>query len=126
MRLPSLTIAVRLYAVLTALAAIGITLAVVALTQAQRQAELAKEFHSSFIGAQSVQHVNSLIYAVVMESRGVYMSTDTTMAKRYGAGLLKFNDQISDVLKDWNQAIRSDDAAQFEQFSKRIQQFQEF
>jgi methyl-accepting chemotaxis protein len=61
-----------------------------------------------------------------MESRGVYMSTDVAGAKRYGAGLLKFNDQISDVLKDWRQAIRTDDAAQFDAFSKRIQQFQEF
>ena len=126
MKLPSLTIAARLYAVLAVLGALSIALASVALVQAQRQAELAKEFHSSFIGAQNVQFVNSLIYAVVMESRGVYMSTDTATAKRYGAGLLKFNDQITAVVKDWKQAVRSDDAAQFEQFSKRIEQFQQF
>jgi methyl-accepting chemotaxis protein len=126
MRFPSLTIAARLYAIFAILAAVGVALASVAVVQARRQAVLASEFHSSFIGAQSVQRVNSLIYAVVMESRGVYMSTDVAGVKRYGAGLLKFNDQISDVLKDWRQAVRTDDAVQFDGFSKRIQQFQEF
>ena len=35
-----------------------------------------------------------------MESRGVYMSTEPAVVKKYGDGLLKFNDQILAVVKD--------------------------
>jgi methyl-accepting chemotaxis protein len=61
-----------------------------------------------------------------MESRGIYMSPDIATAKKYAAGLLKFNDQIGAVVKDWERVVRADDADQFGQFAKRIAQFQEF
>ncbi|HEY3794346.1 MAG TPA: methyl-accepting chemotaxis protein, partial [Bradyrhizobium sp.] len=62
----------------------------------------------------------------VMESRGVYMSADTTTAKKFGDGLLKFNAQILDVVKSWQSIVQADDAAQFAAFKKRIEQFVEF
>ena len=105
------------------LAAIAVALASVALVQARRQAAMTDEFQTAFIGAQNVQKINSLIYAVVMESRGVYMSPDIPTAKKYGDGLLKFNDQIVKVVNDWKSVVRTDDAAQFDTFSKRIEQF---
>ncbi|MBZ0148669.1 MAG: methyl-accepting chemotaxis protein, partial [Pseudorhodoplanes sp.] len=64
--------------------------------------------------------------AVVMESRGIYMSPDVQTAKKFGAGLLKFNARIGDVVKEWQQRVGPDDAAQFGEFAKRIAQFQEF
>ena len=42
----------------------------------RRHAALTDEFGASFDGAQNVERVNALIYAVVMESRGIYMSPD--------------------------------------------------
>src|SRR5262249_56688306 len=68
----------------------------------------------------------ALIYAVVMESRGIYMSPDVKTAKIYGDGLLAFNDRISQVLKEWRTTVRAEDAALFEPFAGRLQQFQEF
>ena len=35
-----------------------------------------------------------MVYAVVMESRGVYTSSAPADVKKYGDGLLKFNDKI--------------------------------
>jgi methyl-accepting chemotaxis protein len=67
-----------------------------------------------------------LIYAVVMESRGVYMSPDIPTAKKYGEGLLKFNARIEKVVQDWRKNVRADDAAQFEVFAERIAQFIKF
>jgi methyl-accepting chemotaxis protein len=64
--------------------------------------------------------------AVVMESRGVYMSTEAAVVKKYGDGLLKFNDQILAVVKDWESIIQADDAQQFAVFKKRIEQFVDF
>src|SRR5262249_10974064 len=64
--------------------------------------------------------------AVVMESRGVYMSSDLPTVKKYGDGLLKFNDQIEGVVKEWQKIVRGDDAEQFAAFIKRVEQFREF
>src|SRR5439155_15042472 len=73
-----------------------------------------------------VERVNSLVYAVVMESRGVYMSSEAAIVKKYGEGLLKFNDEILGVVRDWASIVRTDDAEQFAVFKKRIEQFVEF
>jgi methyl-accepting chemotaxis protein len=46
--------------------------------------------------------------------------------KKYGDGLLKFNDQIHAVVKDWESIVQADDAQQFAVFKKRIEQFVDF
>ena len=74
----------------------------------------------------NVELVNELIYAVVMESRGIYMSSDIPTAKVYGDGLLVFNDRIGQVVNKWRDAVAADDAALFHEFSERIRQFQDF
>jgi methyl-accepting chemotaxis protein len=76
--------------------------------------------------ALNVERVNSLVYAVVMESRGIYMSTDPAVVKKYGDGLLKFNERILEVVKNWQALVQADDAEQFATFKKRIEQFVDF
>jgi methyl-accepting chemotaxis protein len=92
----------------------------------RRNAELTDAIDTASRAALNVERVNSLVYAVVMESRGVYMSTDPAVVKKYGDGLLKFNDQILAVVKDWQSIVRADDAEQFAVFKKRIEQFIDF
>ena len=70
--------------------------------------------------------MNGLIYAVEMESRGVYMSTDMKTSKVYADGIIKFDKQIAKVVEDWKKSMRGDDAELFAQFSQRIAQFIEF
>jgi methyl-accepting chemotaxis protein len=126
MRIPQFSIAVKLYAIFALLAAVTVSLSVATILNARRQAALVDDFEFAFQGTLNVERINSLIYAVVMESRGIYMSTEIDTAKRYGAGLLKFNDRIGQVTKDWEKVVRSDDAEQFRAFSERVQKFQEF
>jgi methyl-accepting chemotaxis protein len=125
-RLPALSVSTKLYALFALLAALTLALAVTAVVNARRHAALADDFHAAFMGSQNVQHVNSLIYAVVMESRGVYMSPDIPAAKKFGDGLLKFVDQIGAIVQKWQQVVHPNEAAQFEVFAKRIAQFQDF
>jgi hypothetical protein len=104
-RLPALSISTKLYALFALLAALTVALAVTAVVNARRHAALADDFQAAFMGAQNVQKVNSLIYAVVMESRGVYMSPDIPTAKKFGDGLLKFVDQIGKIVKEWHKVV---------------------
>src|SRR2546421_1230329 len=101
-------------------------LAAAAVVNAQRHALLTDEFESAYLGALNVQRVDALIYAVVMESRGIYMSSDVPTARVYGDGLLAFNDRIGALLRDWRRPTRAEDAALFEPFAERLQRFQDF
>lgn len=124
--MPRLSLSAKLYTIFSLLAAATLALALVAVVQSRRNAAMVADFERAFMGAQNVERVNGLIYAVVMESQGVYMSADIASAKRYGDLLLKFNDRIAALVKDWRRAVLPEDVAQFEQFEQRIRQFIEF
>jgi methyl-accepting chemotaxis protein len=125
-RLPSFSIATKLYVIFTLLTTVTLALAAISVSNARRHAAITQQFESAFAGALNVERVNALIYAVVMESRGIYMSPDLASAKVYGDGLLIFNDQIEQVMNEWRHSVQSDDAALFDAFSRRIEQFREF
>src|SRR5215216_4081453 len=125
-RLPHLSIAAKLYGIFALLATATVALAGIAVINARHQAAMTDEYETSLVGTQNVERVNGLIYAVVMESRGIYMSPDIPTAKRYGDLLLKFNERIAKEVQEWRKVVRTDDAEQFEEFSKRIAQFQDF
>ena len=126
MTLSKFSIAAKLYAIFALMATTTIALSVVAVTAARHHAALTDEFESANAGTWNVERVNGLIYAVVMESRGVYMSDDIKTSKIYADGILKFNKQIAKVVVDWKKSVRGDDAELFVQFSKRIAQFIDF
>src|SRR5713226_7596231 len=110
MRLPSLSIAAKLYTIFALLATATIALAGIAVVNARHHAAMTSNYETSLSGTQNVERVDGLIYAVVMESRGVYMSSDIPTAKKYGEGLLKFNARIEKVVQEWRRNVRADDA----------------
>jgi len=126
MKLRNLSIATKLYVIFALLATVTVTLAAVAVVSAGRHVALTKEFESSFVGAENVEHINSLIYAVAMESRGIYMSPDIEAASKFAAGLTRFNDQIGEVIEEWQKSILPEDGAVFAEFVARVKKFQEF
>src|SRR5580704_11088193 len=126
MNLAKLSIAAKLYVIFALLATVMVTLASVAIFNAERHVALTGEFESAFVGAENVERIESLIYAVVMESRGIYMSSDADTVKKYADGLTRFNDQIGSVVQEWQKSARPEDAAVFAEFAARVQKFQEF
>jgi methyl-accepting chemotaxis protein len=121
-----LSLAARLYSIFALFALLTAAIAVLSDYNTRRGSELTHAIETANIAALNVERVNSLVYAVVMESRGVYMSTEPAVVKKYGEGLLKFNDQIQGVVKRWEGIVQADDAEQFATFKKRIEQFIEF
>src|ERR1700744_993756 len=118
-----LSLAAKLYAIFPLFALLTAAIALLSDYNSRRAAELIHAIETANMAALNVERVNSLVYAVVMESRGVYMSTDPAVVKKYGEGLLKFNDNILGVVKRWEGIVQSDDAEQFATFKKRIEQF---
>src|SRR5690348_15993915 len=97
-KLPELSIAAKLYSIFGLLAIVTALIAVISNINNRQNARLSEEVTIAARAAGNIEQVNALIYAVVMESRGIYMSSDLPTVKKYGAGLLKFNDQIAGVV----------------------------
>src|ERR1051326_492538 len=126
--LPELSITAKLYVIFALVAAGVVGLAACAVVNSHRHATLAAKVGTAFQGALNVERVDGLIYAVVMESRGIYMTPPTAMptVQKYADGLLRFNDRIGEVVEEWRHTLAPGDAASFEAFAGRIRQFQDF
>ncbi|MGE0286511.1 MAG: methyl-accepting chemotaxis protein [Bradyrhizobium sp.] len=121
-----LSLAARLYSIFGLFAVLTAAITALSDYNTRRNTELMEAVSTASRAALNVERINSLVYAVVMESRGVYMSTDPAVVKKYGNGLLAFNKRILDVVKNWETLVQADDAEQFAAFKKRVQQFVEF
>jgi hypothetical protein len=108
-----LSLATRLYSIFALFALLTAAIAVLSNYNSSRSTEITEAIERANLAALNVERVNSLVYAVVMESRGVYMSTEPAVVKKFGDGLLKFNDQILAVVKHWESIVQADDAEQF-------------
>jgi len=120
------SLAARLYSIFALFAILTAAITALSDYNTRRNAELMEAVDTASRAALNVERINSLVYAVVMESRGVYMSTDPAVVKKYGEGLLKFNERILAVVKNWEAIVQADDAEQFATFKKRIEQFVDF
>ncbi|MCW0232502.1 MAG: methyl-accepting chemotaxis protein, partial [Ferrovibrio sp.] len=107
-----------------AAAAIG-TMGVISLDRFERQTNVMESIAKQ---TQYGERLNAMVYAVVMDSRGVYMSADTNAAKPFAAGIRRFTAEMENVLKDWTtligpQAASTDEA---KLFIAQINQFIQF
>jgi methyl-accepting chemotaxis protein len=120
------SLAARLYAIFGLFAVLTAAIALLSDYNSRKSRELTDAIETANTAALNVERVNGLVYAVVMDSRGVYMSDKPDVVRKYGDGILKFNDQILAVVQKWQAIVRSDDAEQFATFKKRIEQFVDF
>jgi methyl-accepting chemotaxis protein len=122
----SLSLAFKLYSVFALFALLTAAITALSDYNTRRNAELIRSIETANQAALNVERVNSLVYAMVMESRGIYMSTELPVIKKYGEGLQKFSDRLLGVVRNWESIVQTDDADQFAVFKKRIDQFVEF
>ncbi len=121
-----LSLAAKLYSIFALFGVLIAAITALSDYNTRQHLELTEAVETASRAALNVERVNSLVYAVVMESRGVYMSTEAAAVKKFGDGLLKFNGEILAVVKDWESIVQADDAQQFAGFKKRIEQFVDF
>src|SRR5712691_395842 len=119
-KLPHFSIATKLYAIFALLATVTVGLAGVAVVNAHRHAALTEEFGAAFRGGQNIERINGLIYALVMETRAIYLAADAAAAEDHGRAIGKFNEQLSAALKGWQDSLHPDDVARFREISGRV------
>jgi len=121
-----LSFAEKLYSIVGALVVVTIFLLVMSIQSVRLQSGYRHLEASSSRVAINIGRVDALIYAVVMESRGVYMSTDRTTVKRFAEELLKRNRELAIAAQELEEAVRGGDPEQFSAVKERILQFIEF
>jgi methyl-accepting chemotaxis protein len=69
------------------------------------------------------ERVNGLIYAVVMDSRGVYMSETAAVGKRFGQGLMNSLASMRQTMDSWSKLVPPEGKARFDEADKALGEF---
>ena len=78
------------------------------------------------LGALYLARINGGIYAVVMESRGIYMSATRDAAEPFAKGLLRKLDEIRNTIELWKRVDTDVDREKIEALFANLQKFIEF
>ena len=124
--LPKLSIAAKLYVIFALLATVTFVLAAQATINARNYAALTDEFGTAFRGAHNVEEINGLIYAIEMESRGIYLSADNSEAKPFAENILKHDTRLREAMKKWQQSVMPEDIDRYRDFATRMEKYHEF
>jgi methyl-accepting chemotaxis protein len=77
-------------------------------------------------GQTYLERINGLVYAIVMDSRGIYMSSDAASAEPYGNGLLKNAAELQKIMRRWADTTTASQAADRADTEKTILEFIKF
>ena len=77
-------------------------------------------------GTIHLERVNGLVYAVVMESRGIYMSADWAAAEPFAKNLIRQLGELQDFARAWMVDAIASQQSNIEQLTGRIDQFVRF
>jgi PAS domain S-box-containing protein len=121
-----LSVAEKIFGLLALLVIVTGFLTVTSFQSVRLQTEYRRLLATSSAAANNVGRVNALIYAAVMESRGIYMSTDQAKIAQFGEALLKRNRELMAVVAEWKASVREDDIDRFSALEQRIEEFSDF
>lgn len=122
----TLTVAEKVYSIAGLLAIVTTFLLVMSVQSVRLQTTYRHMHASAAEAAIGVGRINALIYAIVMESRGIYMSADRSAMKPFADGLVRRNRELAEAVKSMEKNVGNDDAELFASFRQRIVQFIDF
>jgi len=70
-----------------------------------------------------VEKANGLVYAIVMESRGLYMAEDAKRIELFGNGMARQLDALKATIADWRKLVTDADREEFTAFEKQADGF---
>jgi HAMP domain-containing protein len=125
-QIADLSVAEKIFGLLAFLVAFTGFLSMTSFQAVRLQNEYRSLLTTSASAAVNIGRVNAVIYAVVMESRGIYMSTEPAKVKQFSDKLHMRNRELAGVVAEWKVTIREDDIDLFRPFEARIEQFIDF
>lgn len=116
----------KLFALVSALSLGTIIVAGVAVGTVRTYNAAVDEIRDAAIHALYAERLNRLVTHVVMESRGIYASSDTKEARKFGDGALLSLTEIDTLLRQWKLYVPADDTALFETLEKDAASFKAY
>jgi len=121
--LPKLSIAAKLYAIFALMATATVVLSMVAVLNARQHAALTASFQSADAGSRAMERLASLLFSVMLESRGVVLAQGPSMVNEHAQALIKVNERIGSVVDDWQASVGRSDASEFSQLAVQLGEF---
>ena len=125
-KLRDLPILGSVYAIIAALGLVVLAVGVIGVAAVYTTNKHVRELEEVANRAFFAEHANTLVYAVVMDSRGIYMSADAPDRATYGAGVMKFLAELDANMAAWKQYVAPDDRNDFARAQARAQEFIRF
>ncbi len=120
------SIAAKLALVFAMTVLVSVVVGLVGLWMQAAQREAGDDMRRAFLGQAYVERINGLIYAVVMDSRGVYMSEDPKKLDKYAVGMIANLDRMTREMDDWRQDVAPALRGRFDTLAERVAQFRTF
>jgi methyl-accepting chemotaxis protein len=121
-----MTLRTKILSLITAIAAISFVVAGLSAFTMRQYSDRVDALTTASQRVFNGEHLNRLVTAVVMESRGTYMAEDTAKAKPYADGILAALKDIDGVIAEWRPLVPEDQRAAFEAVAKRAVEFKTF
>jgi PAS domain S-box-containing protein len=124
--LRNLRVAEKVFGIAVLLVVVMTLLVAMSIQSVRLQSDYRRALVTSSTAAINIGRVNALIYAIVMESRGIYMSKDPAAAKPFADELVRRNRELADLVIEWEKVADLNEEGRFAAFKERILQFIEF
>jgi methyl-accepting chemotaxis protein len=116
----------KLYSIVAVLGVIAIGVALLGIRLMQGYNEQVDAFQLASQRAYDGEHLNRLITAVVMDSRGIYAAKSTDASKPFAEGIAKNLKAIDELLGDWSSRVPDDRKSAFDAVVAKAKEFQTF
>lgn len=119
-------IAPKIYGVVALLSLVAVLIATISVIAMNKYTDLVDSAALASKRALLGENTNSMIYAGVMESRGIYMSEDHADAEKFADGLEVHLKKMEQNLAQWKLLVPPAKAAEFEETEATVRKFIEF
>jgi methyl-accepting chemotaxis protein len=124
--LPKLSIAAKLYAIFALMATTTVALSAATIVGTRNNAALTAQLESANRGSRNVERLNSLLAAMLEETRDTTTAQDLPVAATHAKELAELNNRIGGALSEWQASMPDSDAAAVGHLAVRIGKFRNF
>ncbi len=125
-RLANLKLGTKIYWIVGLLSVVALAIAGLGLEAMQTYNQQVRLMQLASERAVIGERVNSLIFSVVMDSRGIYISRDSAEAKKFGATLTKSLHDIDGLMGEWRNLMPPARQHEMDRALENVRQFNEF
>ena len=90
------------------------------------QDRLDDAMRQAYLGQTHVEKINGLVYAVVMDSRGIYMSDKPEALKKYADGVTASLERMTATVAEWEKQVDPALRGRFDEMKAKVGTFRDF